>query len=359
MTRKRRNFCLPYNKPLSRFLMFGWFIVFLFLASCQKNVVCSTPSADTPQAKIPVILDTDIGDDIDDTWALAFLLECPEFDIKLINSTTGDTTFRAKIIAKILENCGRTDIPIGIGKQTPDELNKAFGRYTHHPYYQKSWVEGYDMSDYEGKVYQDGIDAMIDVIMKSDRPITILAIGPLPNLAEALKRQPLITQRSRVVGMHGSVRRGYSNSSKLAAEWNVATYVKDAQEVFSSKWPMAITPLDTCGIIRLWDDKYQKVLQSDSTAAKTIIDGYCAWVQRPDHPQDKRWNMDQSSTVLYDTVAIYLAMSTDLFVMETLGISVDDRGYTVIDENAKKIDCALEWKDLGAFEDLLVSRLTD
>ena len=43
--------------------------------------------------------------------------------------------------------------------------------------------------------------------------------------------------------------------------------------------------------------------------------------------------------------------------MEKLGVRVTDDGYTVIDENAKVINCAMEWKDLPAFEDLLVKRL--
>lgn len=65
--------------------------------------------------KIPVILDTDIGGDIDDTWALGLLLKCPEFDVKLITTSTDNTPLKAKLVAKFLEIVGRTDIPIGIG----------------------------------------------------------------------------------------------------------------------------------------------------------------------------------------------------------------------------------------------------
>ena len=64
------------------------------------------------------------------------------------------------------------------------------------------------------------------------------------------------------------------------------------------------------------------------------------------------------STTLFDTVAIYLGMSTELARMERLGIRVTDDGYTRIDDKAKVINCATKWKDLGAFEDFLVARLT-
>ena len=63
----------------------------------------------------PVVLDTDIGFDVDDVWALAFMLKCPELDVKLITTNTGDTEYSAALIGKMLEIAGRTDISIGIG----------------------------------------------------------------------------------------------------------------------------------------------------------------------------------------------------------------------------------------------------
>ena len=62
--------------------------------------------------KIPVILDTDIGGDIDDTWALAMVLKSPELDLKLVVTDTGNTTYRACVTAKMLEVAGRTDVPV-------------------------------------------------------------------------------------------------------------------------------------------------------------------------------------------------------------------------------------------------------
>ncbi|MGI6299757.1 MAG: hypothetical protein ACOX52_01655 [Verrucomicrobiota bacterium] len=64
---------------------------------------------------IPVIYDSDIGDDIDDTWALGLLLKSPELDLKLVVGDYGKATYRAKIFAKMLETAGRTDVPVGLG----------------------------------------------------------------------------------------------------------------------------------------------------------------------------------------------------------------------------------------------------
>ena len=74
--------------------------------------------ADEP---IPVIFDTDIGGDIDDTWALAYLLRSPELDLKLLVTDYGDTVYRAKVAARLLEIAGRGDVPIGIGSRQSEE----------------------------------------------------------------------------------------------------------------------------------------------------------------------------------------------------------------------------------------------
>ena len=109
--------------------------------------------ADDPQpakpAPIPVILDTDIGDDIDDTWALALLLKSPELDLKLAVGDYGEAQYRARLLAKLLERAGRTNIPVGLGL---DIAPRGDGR-------QAAWVKDYDLKAYPGKVHADGVRA--------------------------------------------------------------------------------------------------------------------------------------------------------------------------------------------------------
>jgi hypothetical protein len=61
---------------------------------------------------------------------------------------------------------------------------------------------------------------------------------------------------------------------------------------------------------------------------------------------------------LFDTVAVYLAVRQDLCGVEKIGIRVTDDGLTVIDPQVKQINVATKWKDLSAFEDFLVERLS-
>jgi len=197
--------------------------------------------------KIPVILDTDIGIDIDDTWALAMLLNCPRLDLKLVTTATGDTHYRAAIAAKLLEAAGRTDVPVGIGIESGYEIKP-----------QQEWIKHYDLSSYPGTVYNDAVESIINTIMHSPDPVTIICIGPLSNISEALRREPKIVHNARFVGMHGSIFYGLDGEKGRIAEYNVVQDISAAQHVFSADWSMTITPLDTCGIVRLESDCFYR-----------------------------------------------------------------------------------------------------
>jgi inosine-uridine nucleoside N-ribohydrolase len=294
---------------------------------------------------IPVILDTDIGNDIDDTWALAFLLNSPELDLKLVVSDDGDTRQRAKILAKYLEVAERTDVPVGVGK--------FFGENQEMP--QGPWVKDYELADYPGTVHEDGVGALIDTIMGSPEPITLICIGPVPNILEALKREPKIAKKARFVGMHGAVYKGYGDSPKVEAEYNVYKDVAACQAAFTADWDITITPLDTCGIVMLKGEHYQSVRRCETPMMKALMENYRIWLVKNTWYKDDVF--DVKSSTLFDLVAVYLAFSDETLVMKDLGIRVTDKGFTVVDETAKHMNVAIDWKDMAAFEDLLVERL--
>ena len=293
----------------------------------------------------PVILTTDIGDDIDDTWALGFLLKSPELDLKLVVGDYGKSQYRAKLLARFLQTVQHASVPIGLGM---DIEPRGEGP-------QAPWLKGYDLGSYPGKVHQDGVQALIDTVMSSPEPVTIIAIGPMPNLAAALQREPKIAQRARLVGMYGSVRLGYDGSKAISPEWNVKAAPKACQQAFTAPWDITITPLDTCGLVTLAGERYQRVRDSKDLIASTIIENYRIWSKDKDTHNDAA---EHQSSVLFDTVAVYLAFSHELCRMERLGIRVTDDGFTRIDEQAKRVEVATAWKNLDAYRDLLVQRLT-
>ncbi len=296
--------------------------------------------------KIPVILDTDIGLDIDDTWALGLLLKCPELDVKLITTSSDNTPLKAKLVAKFLEIIGRTDIPIGVG---PLENRKKGWLYP--------WIKDYDMSKYPGVVHENGTEVLCSTIIDSLDPLTLIAIGPLGTVAEALKRNPKITENSRFVGMHGSIRIGYKGSNSPHPEFNVKRNIKACREVFQAPWEKTITPLDTCGNIVLSGLLYERILKCDNLIVRSIKENYEIWKKKfiPKLLMVKK----NKTSILYDTVAIYLGFSEELINIEELKVEVTDRGSTQISEKGNLIRCATSWKDVQSFKNLLVNRLTN
>jgi len=317
--------------------------VLIFICLASRTVAASNGLGNSASRRIPVILDTDIGDDIDDTWALGLLLKSHELDLKLVVGDYGRTEYRSKLLAKFLEETKRTDVGVGIGLKTGTEGEGALA----------DWVMGYRLEHYPGRIYQDGVQAMIDTIMRSRQPVTLICIAPMPNLAAALEKEPRIAGRVNLVSMAGSVRLGYGGSKTISEEWNVKADVKAAQRVFAAPWKsMTITPLDTCGVVSLEGEQYRRMLNSPDPIAAEVIENYRIWSRQ------NKVDAEHQSTTLFDTVAVYLAIHQELCQMENLNVRVTDEGFTVIDPGARSMSVATAWKDLNAYREFLVQRLT-
>src|SRR6476660_1942671 len=88
-------------------------------------VLTALSNAPTPEK---IIIDTDIGDDIDDAFAVALALRSPELQILGISTTFGDTETRAKLLDRLLGEVGRSDIPVAVGTPTTN-INFTQRRY--------------------------------------------------------------------------------------------------------------------------------------------------------------------------------------------------------------------------------------
>ena len=294
---------------------------------------------------IPVILDTDIGTDIDDTWALAMLLNSPELQLRAVVTSHGDTRYRALLAAKMLATASRADVPVGEGvgdgQLAPDRRG------------QQAWLDGYEPDDYAGTYRTDGAELMVDTVMASTDPVTVLSIGPASTTAQALALAPEIATKARFVGMHGAVRRGYGGSPNPVPEYNVFEDVAAFRTVLAAPWPVTLTPLDTCGVVTLEGDEYAEVRDADTPMMRAVMANYRAWATAIGRAE----LAERRSTTLFDTVAVYLVFAEDLLAMETIRLAVRDDGLTFESEDDRPVTAALNWHDLPAFRRLLIERL--
>ena len=293
-----------------------------------------------------VILDTDIGTDIDDTWALGMLMNCPEVDLKAVVSAHADTEYRASLVAKLLEVWSRTDVAVGVGK-VGDALSVL-------P--QSEFLGTYTFEDYTGFATSDGVGLLIDTIMSVEEPV-VLSIGPTTNIAAALEREPRIADRASFIGMHGGIRFGYRGSRTPRPEYNVFIDVESFRKVLAADWDVTLTPLDTCGLVYLEGSQYESVRKSDNDPAKSIISNYQSWCKST---KDKDL-YQRRSTTLYDTVAVLLALSPEIYekylITEDVRIDVNPDGLTVENPEGREVHAAMGWRDLNGFQDFLVDRL--
>jgi inosine-uridine nucleoside N-ribohydrolase len=285
------------------------------------TVVASALLAQPAREKI--ILDTDIGTDIDDAWAVGFVARHPGFETLAVTITDADTPARARVACKLLHRAGRTDIPVSVGRRTPTP-----GKRIDHQFF---WAE--DFTGYR-PVDKPAADTIVDLARKYPGQVTLLAVGPLQNVADALRKEPRLPKLLRkVVLMSGNVYRRAGNKPVIP-EWNVVVSVADSQLVYSAGFTLTIVPLDSTTLVTLADEERDRVRRHGSPLAVSLETLYRLWL-------DNR----TSRMTLHDQLAVAEAARPGALFgrYETLPLRVDDRGFTRVDrERGKPVVVCLE-----------------
>lgn len=195
--------------------------------------------------KTKIILDTDIGDDIDDAFALSLILETPSLDLLGVVTTFRNAGMRAQIASRMLALHGRNDIPVYAGEDDPVE-----GGYKIQPY-EHLGPDGkvvicHCLEEMRGlPVRGGGVDFILETARKYPHEVTLCAIGPLTDLARAIERDPegfALLKELRIMG--GSLFDGL-------AEWNFACDAYAAAKVFAANVPVTLYPLDVTRLCRI------------------------------------------------------------------------------------------------------------
>jgi inosine-uridine nucleoside N-ribohydrolase len=282
-----------------------------------------TPAPALAQPRMKVVLDTDIGTDIDDAWALGYAVKSPAFEVLGVTISDADTAARAKLACKLLQRLGRTDVPVAVGRKTaavpPDRID-----------YQFAWAE--DFRDY-APVATPAVDFLATVIRRNPNEVTLIAVGPLQNLGDLVQRHPdVVPLVKRVVLMSGSVGPNYYGPVPVA-EWNVKLAIPEAQAVYAAAWPLTIVPLDSTSYVRLTDaerDALRKANTPLTIALETLLR---LWTERPD-----------SRMTLHDQLALAEAQHPGRFFARqpVMTLKVDDAGYTRVDPSGRPVTVCLE-----------------
>ncbi|OZG48718.1 ribonucleoside hydrolase RihC [Bombiscardovia coagulans] len=268
----------------------------------------------------PIIIDTDPG--IDDAVAIAFALFAPQVDVRLITTVAGNvgldkTTCNALRLLTYFEQ----HVPVARGASEP--LIEPF--IDASDIHGKTGMEGFDFPEPDQSLLlKDGaIEAMRTVIMESEKPVIIMPIGPLTNVALLLKMYPSVKHNiERIVLMGGSTARG---NRGVMSEFNIATDPEAAKIVFASGVPLVMAPLDV-GLKAL-------VLPEDSAKLPAMgKTGRMAY----DLFKKYRGGSFNTGLKMYDPCAIACILNPSLFTFADTYVDVElnqglTRGCTVVD----------------------------
>ena len=266
------------------------------------------PTLGSAQAATPekIIIDTDIGDDVDDAFALALAVKSPELEILGVTTTFGDTETRARIVDRFLGEIGRAEIPVLAGKSTATKNPMSQRRYADTGHFTKSQ-------------HPDAADFILDQIRKHPNEITLIAIGPLMNIGAAIDKDPATFRKlKRVVLMGGSVRRGYGDLGYTPPvppmpEWNILNDIPSAQKLFTSGVPLFVMPLDSTQL-KMDEVKRAFLFTQGTPLTDQLTVLYHLW--------------GQETPTLFDPMTIAFVLRPQLCPVQPLHIRVDEKGFT-------------------------------
>ncbi len=255
-----------------------------------------------------IILDTDIGDDVDDALALAFALLCGE--IKLVGVTTvfRDTARRAELACCVLDALGRGDVPVyaGLGKPLFDNASKGRAAIETHRPRQMEAIRQYPgpSRPADGRA----VDFIVDTLMGSDGDTMLVPIGPLTNIAAALTLEPRLSQKTTICLMGGCV-------GQMRAEWNILCDPEAAHVVFGAGAPITMVGLDVTEKCRLNTAQVGAIGRVDRPVNRLCFDLIQLW----------RKDSGRTHPVLHDPLAVAMVFDPSFCGTRSGAIHVETR----------------------------------
>lgn len=250
-----------------------------------------------------VILDTDIGTDVDDALALAVLLGSKEVDLIGITTVYGDARLRSTIAMYMCSLANRA-VPTYVGKSKP-----ISGRET--------WMSGS-----EGKNFKDlasfipqstsAVDFLIDAVIAHPKTIDVIAIGPLTNIACAIQSNKHFEEKVKRVWIMG----GDFTQSKV--EHNFKCDIDAARVVLESQVPISILDLPSAQKTIIGIDEIKEI-RNAPVFGEILYSEIMSWIQ----PRNQDW------TIPHDPIAVLSLLAPEYFESSPAGkVKIDTEGIS-------------------------------
>ncbi len=298
-----------------------------------------------------VILDTDIGSDVDDCLALALILCSPELQLAGVTCVYGDVLLRARMALKLLQLRGRAGVPVHAGAREP-----LLGL---RPVY---WAghEGKGLLELGDEALvprpEHAVDFLVRTVMANPGQIHLITIGPLTNVALAFRCEPRMALALAHLTVMGGAVRGPGRLDLPYVEHNIRSDPEAAHIVLSAGAPTTLVPLDVTTQVRITPQGVARIRAGGTpfqAAVATQVELYPPFQAR-------------GYTYLHDPLAVASMIRPDLVQVEAAHLDVElggqhTAGATLFRaptaEAPANVEVALG-VDIAGFEEFLVARLS-
>ena len=275
----------------------------------------------------PVVIDTDPG--IDDALALMLACRSPELCVKLITTVAGNVpvpmaTANVRRVLALLALSGWPVVAQGLGRPLHRPLYTATAFHRHDGLGGVTHLRHPDGSPCypvpkQPAAHRQAVQYLLQVVQRCGRDLTIIALGPLTNIARAIQLAPaLMQQLGRLVIMGGAI--GVPGNVTPVAEFNIFVDPHAADVVFRAGLPITLVPLDVTTQVRLTRDFLQHAGQGSATPLMAAVHDL---TQQSLHRHGE-------SIALHDPLAVAVAIDPSLVTCTTLPVCTETRGLHTI-----------------------------
>lgn len=293
----------------------------------------------------PIILDTDIGTDFDDAAALALAMKSDGLNLMGVTTVYGDTALRARLAKKLLGLGGRQEIPVFAGcSQTLNGKRKV------------AWAghEGEGVLGDGAETYDDGdaVAFMVRTVLKHPGEITLVAIGPLTNIAAALQREPRLAGTVKQIIIMG----GYAQTGTIPEdadyylkrhpyEHNIRSDPEAAAVVLNSGAPIVMTGLDVTYHVSVQLDDFLNRFRPDDPLHQALHALLIRWLA---FRHKMKPLLQRDSTYMHDALAVSVLLDPTVVRTVPMRVSVEQgdhpkAGYmTAIHDSGGNVQVAVD-----------------
>ena len=219
--------------------------------------------------RIPVLIDTDIGDDVDDTAALIWLMNSPEFEIVGITTVFGNTCERADMVSELLHMKGLDDVPIAAGARQaliePTRIDSPL---------QYGIMKEHNENITAGGTISDAVEMILRKVREVEG-LVILELGMMTNLSMAFLIDPDTMKNARIVGMGGEFK-------DSLPEWNIKLDPEAARIVTDRARHLVLFGLDVTRMCGIEEKEKKKLCKSD--LSKHFFEGVKVFRDKTGYP---------------------------------------------------------------------------